>query len=255
VYMQFLSAPLPTTSISTAERRERRNGPDRFSAMMSSGKARFCAAPPQPTSLPLLLTNCQIHDELKSTITRMKKADALFYELDCEVVDEHTIFPTWLLLPIYMTHIPVIYTTFRISGTLPPNTSRSGWGMGCGGPSYMIWSLLEIISLFLCRGPHFCSSLETWKGTVDTLILNVLTPTLEPGQVFRIGNNVRTPGAVMHPKIISGNLRSWLTLIFSRDKRSMVFGKPVAARIKRIQLLEDGVEAKVWDLENMKHLH
>lgn len=255
VYTHFLCTPLPTSSHSTGEPCARRTGPDRFSAMMSSGKARFSPVPPQPCSLPLLLTARLIHAEVTSTLARMHKSNTLHYALDCEVVAEHTIFPTWVLLPAYVRRIPVVYTTFRISGALPPGTSRSGWGWGCGGPAYMVWSLFEIMSLFLCRGPHFCASHETWTGTVDTLILDVLTPTLELGQVFRIGNNIMTPGAVMHPKIISGNLKSWLTLIFSRDTRSMVYGKPVAARIKRIRLLEDGVEAKVWDLENMKHLH
>lgn len=95
------------------------------------------------------------------------------YELDCEIVDENKIFPTWLHIPpIHPKRgVPIscVHVTFRFSGHRPDpevDEQRETWSHGCGGPGRMIRSLQALLNRFLKWGPDFLTLSAAPSGPI-----------------------------------------------------------------------------------------
>jgi hypothetical protein len=88
-------------------------------------------------------------------MARLKKHRDFHYILDCELICERYIYPTWLLLPVFEKHVPLVYVNFRSTGVAYPS-DYCGW-LGNGGPPTMIWGLLNVLHQFSAHGPHFAA--------------------------------------------------------------------------------------------------
>ena len=215
---------------------------------------------PKIASIALLLCNWQIHSEISATINHLKLTKNLHYEIDCELGKEQTIYPTWLLIPVYLTCIPCIHVTFRPSGTCIIGRSLF---YGNGGPGMMIWSLLALLNRFLKRGPDFLAPPMTSKSfKVEKLILNMTSPgTLNASETLQLPNTqwpFRGPaqvqaGEFIHPETIV-NIMIWHFREIFNNKRGYEagFGKFIASRVASISLTYDGEERCTWDLANMQ---
>lgn len=211
----------------------------------------------QLTSLPLLLVNHQVHDEFKACLGRLAGSKDLRYELVVELVNEISIHPTWTLVPAMSKHIPVVYAQFLISNAPGQRQSRSQWSPGDGGPGGMVWGLLSLLQQFVGGGTllGWNKSPRGWEGKVDTLILEVKTPKPVQGVVIRTRETRLKLSPFLSAPDVAHEILRYMSWIFSQDGQTIEYGKKVAACVKRIHLLLDGVETKMWDLEAISHLH
>ena len=263
IYIIILTSPDPSPSPSI--NRNNRIGSDPSSAGRSQQEGEeikglrecnlYLSIPPKIASIALLLCNWQIHSEISATIAHLKLTKNLHYEIDCELANEQAIYPTWLLIPVYLTCIPCIHVTFRPSGAC---IGRSLF-YGNGGPGMMIWSLLALLNRFLKRGPDFLAPPMTSKSfKVEKLILNITSPTLNPSETLQLPNTQwpfrgAQAGEFIHPETIV-NIMIWHFGEIFNSKRGYGagFGKFIASRVASILLTYDGEERCTWDLANMQ---
>lgn len=67
-------------------------------------------------SLPL---SCrQVHEEVRNAISRLQRLAELHYKLDCMLVNETKIHPTWLSFPAFHGEIPKLEVEFRLFGNV-----------------------------------------------------------------------------------------------------------------------------------------
>lgn len=261
IYHIILTSPDPPPSPSVNRDNRTALNPSLRAQEIESfqGCTLYPSIPPKIASMALLLCNRQIHNEISATIAHLKLAKKLYYEIDCEIANEQTIYPTWLLIPVYFTSIPCIYVTFRLSGAC---VGRSSFHHGCGGPGKMIWSLLALLNRFLKRGPDFgflAPSIASKPFQVEKLILNVTIPTLSAGETLQLPIT-QWPfrggweGEFVHPETVVNIMMEGFWEIFNERGHGIGYGKFIASRVASMSLKCDGEERHTWDLANMEHL-
>ncbi|KAF5328250.1 hypothetical protein D9619_013397 [Psilocybe cf. subviscida] len=210
----------------------------------------------RPTSLPLLLVNRQLYGELTACLQRLATSIALRYEGIVELINERSIHPTWTLIPIMAKHIPVVFVQILISNSPGEQRGRSAWMAASDGPGPMVWGLLSLLQAFVEGGPllGWNKAPQGWKGTVDTLVLEVKTPEPVDGLVIKTPEQWRLQAAVYPAGHVVDEISGFMSMILSGENYTIGYGKRVASCVKKIQLLLDGAEIEMWDVEAKSHL-
>ncbi|KAF5326861.1 hypothetical protein D9619_004438 [Psilocybe cf. subviscida] len=205
-------------------------------------------------------------------MARVKKRPDLHYILDCELIDERYIYPTWLLLPVLTQHVPFVYVDFRSTGMAYPPSYR-GW-LGSGGPPNTIWGLLDVLLKFAAHGPRFSATGFKRKDVfIDTLVLDVLScgnnlssddgtasgqePTARPTELEFIWLKPKNPkgGRLVDSEApVVDALLTYVSWMFKKGSETTPHAKNVAKAVRKIYLLHDGVEVRAWDTQSYEHL-
>jgi len=195
----------------------------------------------------LLLTSHRVHDELRDMLSRVERANTLKDKLDCLMVSERHIYPTWFSVPFLSSSTPHIHVDFRLFGEL--KGYLSGWCGGVGGPGSMIWSLFALLRRFLLRGPDFLAPLQqTRKVKIGVLVLNVVTPSEVPAEGFvRLRNRNDTTGMI-HPETVVDHIETNTGYLLARSRVTASEAKLIFERVDTIKVSLDGKERKTWDL-------
>ncbi|KAH9476918.1 hypothetical protein JR316_0010834 [Psilocybe cubensis] len=223
---------------------------------------------PSHSLLPLLLCNRQINTEVLALMELLTSTshDWMCYELDCEIVDEVKIVPTWVHIPpIHPKHgatISCVYVTFRLSGQrrfLDPETAGrvEFWSHGNGGPSRIIRGLEAILTRFLKWGPNFLNlsknpqrsrfkyfrrdpekAHKLFTVMVDKLVLNFATPPISPEEMRLREEN----GEIINPRQACGIVRRYFDILLDGGYMGDSFEKRdfIVARVGHIQWEIDG---------------
>ncbi len=155
-----------------------------------------CGLTPLPWSCNALqLTNLQISTEVSAWLIRQKKAHALAYSLDCVILNEQHIFPTWLSLPYLSTSIGTVNVNLRIAGRSKGGYETSVWRHGDGGHSEMMNCLWRLVCCFIAYGPVFTGPYSTALST----------------QMLQTDNNFSVGEVVI-------NVESWSKDVMERDE-------------------------------------
>lgn len=266
IYAYTVTSPLrppesPPSATSDENRTRRHRKANRSTDIQLEESAnRYLIHPPHPTGLSLLLCNRQVHNEVSTTISRLARNKRIHYELDCDMVNQSQIYPTWTLLPIYLHHVPLIYANFRLTGVC---RRGSRWISYQGEPCVMAMSIMALLTRFIERGPHF---LAPKKGvslmySVDNIIMNIETPILEPGKTLppprQCGRFIRAKvGPFVHPKEVINVMTLYLERLLNGEVHyALPYGRFIATRVKKIQLCLDSEEHRTWDLTALQYLH
>lgn len=214
----------------------------------------YSLQPVPVSSSALLRTNRQIHTELAEIISRVKKSKTLRYKLDCLMLDERLIYPTWLSVPALSSSVASVEVDFRLFGDC--NGKRSGWAGGDGAPSVIIWSLFALLKRFLLRGPDFLSPPKPGrKIKIGVLVLNVITPSPLSAKGFiprevpshqRLHRGRRK--GMIDPEVVPGEMESHMGYLLDGSKDMAPYAGIVYNRVRIIRFCLDGDERKVWDL-------
>ncbi|KAF5326867.1 hypothetical protein D9619_004436 [Psilocybe cf. subviscida] len=259
-YETYLIIPRPARAVTHSEAIRRAGSTE--SARYYSNHDKYSPDPPHLTCLPLLLCGRQINAEVQGAMARLKKHPSLHYILDCELMGERHIYPTWLLLPVFSQHIPFVYVDFRSTGMAYPSYYH-GW-MGNGGPPGMIWGLLDLLRKFTAHGPHFAAQGSRQKDVfIDTLVLDVLSR----GNSVNNGTESHAeledwakPKGTMTGRLVDSEepaldaLSKYVSWMFIDESDTTPHAKNVAKAVRKIHLLHDGVEVQVWDTRSYEHL-
>ncbi|MCJ1394200.1 hypothetical protein MMC18_007078 [Xylographa bjoerkii] len=211
----------------------------------------------------LLLVNHQVHDETKVMIRQLKKDGELRYKLDCMLVDEQQIYPTWLSIPAFSTRVSKVEVDFRSTGVSNYCESRWSpmWILDARDQSWIVYNMYHLLHKFLEKGPYFLAA----RGgedmmRIDELIINVITPSPIPAEGFR-SPDVSNPGeafrlSLLHPeagleKMIDGTN----FLLYRTDERPSwsvaSYAVVVFERVRLIKILLDGNLRKVWNIREI----
>ncbi|KAF5326866.1 hypothetical protein D9619_004437 [Psilocybe cf. subviscida] len=248
--------PVPTVSRSEAIRRA-----DSTQSAWYSKCVEYSPDPPHLACLPLLLCSRQINAEVQDAMARLKKHPSLHYILDCELMGERHIYPTWLLLPVFSQHIPVVYVDFRSTGMAYPPSYR-GW-LGKGGPPNIIWGLLDVLLKFAAHGPRFSAiGLKRKDVFIDTLVLDVLPcgNDLINDDDTASGQKLITPPTPRSGRLVDSEapvvdaLLTHVSWMFRKGRGTTPHAKSVAKAVRKIHLLHNGVEVRAWDTQSYEHL-
>ncbi|KAI9723346.1 MAG: hypothetical protein M1812_001230 [Candelaria pacifica] len=193
-------------------------------------------------STALLLINRQINNEVSSLISREKKAQKLVYLLDCVILNEKCIYPTWLSIPFLSDFIGKVYVDFRIDGRCE-DYHGSAWTGGDGGPGDMVYSLFDLLQRFLERGPHFVGPQRQNKINVREFILNVVE---WPQEVLASTDHDNEEHVAQRgwrrwrnrPADVAHQIRLWVCLLGSRSQSPEKYH--INERVDRIKVLLDG---------------
>ncbi|KAH8926097.1 hypothetical protein BT69DRAFT_1279158 [Atractiella rhizophila] len=133
------------------------------------------------TTVSLQLVCKQINEELKS-FTAFRPA---CFNLDLAVVNDETIYLTWLSLPPPLPSSAIIQhvqVNFRCVGD--SRVGDSPWGSlfkgGDGGPAAVAWEFLAIINRFLRRGPGFTCPARNAPLLVKKITFNLRSTNPSP---------------------------------------------------------------------------
>lgn len=130
------------------------------------------------TTLPLLLTNRQVHVETKDAIRRLPNAK-MVYLLDIMFVDDQTLWPTWLCVPKLKRDIEHLRVQIRIFGggdAKSWNIWRQESSMYEERPFRLMWTFYATLERLCRRGPvGYCSKIIDEEIIIRKLELNVLT--------------------------------------------------------------------------------
>ncbi len=214
--------------------------------------------PPAPlpiSSTSLLLTNHQINADVAVLITRQEKAQTLVYKLDCLILAESDIYPTWLSIPCLSESIETIQVNIRVVSHCGDD-SFDQW-YSCNG---MIWSLYTLLRRFLLRGPDFLGpSLSTRNKSINVgeIVLNIVTPAAtdvterakqeytEPTEADQADLAWRHHEA---PMAAAEAISSYLEYLLGDGRWTAEYRNIVYQRVRVIRFLLDGREQKTWHL-------
>lgn len=102
------------------------------------------------TTQSLVSVNRQIREETKAILNRMMDGK-LRYKLDVMVVNEMEIWPTWLSVPVFATHLDEVHVTLRIFGHC---ISAEGLRKSArNGDAGFLWCFYALLERFLVHGP------------------------------------------------------------------------------------------------------
>ena len=153
-------------------------------------------------------------------------------------------------------HIPILHTRLLISNSPGRKNGRSEWLRGIGGSGGILWNLLFLLEAFVEGGTllGWSNMSQAWKGTVDALVLEVRTPEPVDGVDIRTPETSRMSPAFHSATQIVDEISYYLSSILAEDRYTIEYGKKVALCVKKIHLLLDGVEMKMWDVEALSYL-
>ena len=117
--------------------------------------------------IPTLLVNHQLRDETLAAINIIPTKHS--YELDLMIVNEETLWPTWLVVPEYTTRVDAVHATVRIVGTKPASSRQSGFQFDGENPPVIVWCFLSVLERFLCKGPVGEQPPEDSENEVDNI--------------------------------------------------------------------------------------
>ncbi|KAI9709885.1 MAG: hypothetical protein M1812_007593 [Candelaria pacifica] len=197
------------------------------------------------SSTSLLLTNRQLKAEVTFFMQSLEKTHALVYQLDCLILHEQYLYPTWLSIPYLSESIASVQVTFRVEGKCSP-ARRSAWRAGDGGPSYLgvgylVWSLFALLRRFLIRGPHFlgpCLSTSNRKLCVREILLNVVMPEIPSHK-----------DGWAEEEIVALHISSHLGYLLGNSKYTAGYRDIVYEHVGLIRVLLDGKELRAWNLK------
>ncbi|KAL8660179.1 MAG: hypothetical protein Q9202_006775 [Teloschistes flavicans] len=199
----------------------------------------------------------QVHEEVRTAIARLDRLGQLPFRLDLMMVDETTLYPTWLSFPARLSQIPKLNVDVRILGDVAGK--RSGWTPGCGGPPIMVWCLYYLLKRFLLRGPDFLSSVKSVTiPYVQELVINVVTPSPVPPEGFLTEDNddwtfrAQRRKGLMHPEVLLSLMMHHMQHLLCRSRYTAKYASIVFARIERITFSRDGDQKQSWDLPTLQ---
>ncbi|KAL8770767.1 MAG: hypothetical protein Q9209_003634 [Squamulea sp. 1 TL-2023] len=203
----------------------------------------------------LQLTSRQVYNEVTEAIARLQRLTKLPYKLDCMLVDEVELLPTWLSFPAFVSEIPKLEVDFRLFGDV--EGKQSAWTGGCGGPPVMVWCLFYLMKRFLLRGPDFLSMVkQTKRIMVNELSINVLTPALILPNGFiveKYGPFIRgRRKGLMSPETLLSLMADMMGYLLGRSRYTASYATLVFERVQRITFHLDGKERRKWDLRTMR---
>ncbi|KAJ5900073.1 hypothetical protein N7495_004817 [Penicillium taxi] len=102
--------------------------------------------------LSLLLTSRQLSIETRSVIDRLKNAKSPDYVIEISVLNETSLYPTWLSVPWLTNSIDTLHVDVRLFGSILNRRDRRGLA-GDGGRYGFHWSFLAVLERFLRYGP------------------------------------------------------------------------------------------------------
>lgn len=118
---------------------------------LSAGFGVLCQKDTQFQGVPTLAINRQFRRETLFVVTLMQLPSLRSYKLDVMIVEERTLWPTWLYVPTTTSRVEEVRAPFRIMGAAEGR--RSGYDGGDGGPPVMIWAFFNLLERFLQVGP------------------------------------------------------------------------------------------------------
>lgn len=125
--------------------------------------------------IPTLAINRQLRRETLDIMSLMQLPSLRFYKLDVMIVEERTLWPTWLYIPTTTSRVEEVRSTFRIMGAA--GGRRSGYDGGDGGPPVIVWAFFNLLERFLQVGPVSRQNKPHDKPIkIRHIILDVLTP-------------------------------------------------------------------------------
>ncbi|KAL8928228.1 MAG: hypothetical protein Q9208_001938 [Pyrenodesmia sp. 3 TL-2023] len=214
---------------------------------------RYPAEDMESTGTSLQLTCRQVRDEVQEAVLRLQKSKSLPYTLDLMMLDETTLYPTWLAFPALVDEIPRLEVDFRLFGDV--EGKQSAMRGGCGGPPMLIWSLFKLMERFLLRGPDFLAPHEpTRYQRMEELAVNVVTPSPPPPNGY---SDRSTPlysdkrKGLVHPERMMSFLIHEMDLLLRRSRYTASYARLVFERVKRMTFSLDGVGRKSWDLSTL----
>ena len=205
-------------------------------------------------TLSLQLTCRQIKEEVYNAIHRLKSQGSLHYRLDCMMLNENKLYPTWLSYPAMIDEIPKLSVTFRLFRD--GEERQSAWRSRCVGPPEMVWSLYFLMKRFLMRGPDFLSSIKRdRKIMVQELAVDVETPSSPPPNGYDDGRgNIhdRLRKYHLHPRRIVEIMTRYMDDLLRRTGFTAPYATSVFERVERMTFTLDGVEQHSWVLSTME---
>ncbi|MCJ1404195.1 hypothetical protein MMC11_007420 [Xylographa trunciseda] len=258
IYLVVLQAEIAPPSSST-ESGPRRNNIEGFMHTIQ---------PVLVNSKVLLLVNHQVHDEVQEAIRVLKKSGELRYKLDCMLVGEAQIYPTWLSIPVFSTRVSKVEVSFRSIGNCGLRSPESRLA-SCGYDT-IAQRMYTLLRKFLKEGPDFRAGAGGgYMMTVDELILNIVTPSPIPTEGYRTTHfpdpNEISLNGLLHPEAVVEEIIGNIDFLLCRSNDQISwFIAPYAAilfdRVRFIKILLEGELKKIWnikeiDAHNPKRLH
>ncbi|KAL8832456.1 MAG: hypothetical protein Q9170_004867 [Blastenia crenularia] len=241
---------------SSPEYRGARKQPSSADAELLESCNRYPAEDLINPTVSLQLTCRQVSEEIHDATLRLEKSKGLTHKLDVMMLNEDTMYPTWLSFPGLTDRIVKLDVEFRLFCDREIDPFTSEWKGGDGGPSLMIWSLFTLMRRFLLRGPCFLSPVKrNRKIMVEELSINIQTPSVPPPNGFFGEHSWQAwmdRENHLHPKRIVGMMTSEMSHLLRRTRYTVRYATLIFERIKRITFSLDGEEQQSWDLTTLK---
>lgn len=197
----------------------------------------------------LLLANHQIHAEFTAVIERQKRLGKLCYKLDCMIVDQELIYPTWLSVSALSSRLNRVEVDIRIVGT-GDKSKRSKWHHGHEGPSPLVWSLFALINRFLTRGPDFLAPISPQEQQIriGELAINVISPL----PVCLNGFATNDESDYDDAKEVLARMNAHMFLLINKISLTEWEGQIMYDRVEVIRFRLNGIDQMIYELRTMQ---
>ena len=192
----------------------------------------------------------QINAESKMALSRLKKSGGLRYKLDCTIVNERFIYPTWCSVPALSQRIASV--EFVLNLFQDSRLQFSTWfdnRFYAVGLSMCVFRLLIV----LLTEWGFLSGKGLWRAIeINELVLNVVTPRFPievpfPTQSSRYESRGSGRGHLIDMHEVVGELERQIT--YWRRSGGSYLHDITYGKVKIIKLCLDGKEKQVHNLE------
>jgi hypothetical protein len=214
----------------------------------SSGFNQYPLRPLFRTRPALLFANRQVHAEFTDVIERQKRLGRISYKLDCLVFARECIYPTWLSVPTLCARIDRVNVDVRVLGEIERKTRsmRKGWA---GWPHDTTWSVFELITRFLERGPDLLAPvLPLEQLQVEEMVINFFrpSPALVTGSPL---DSIPQRDDPTHDEVqILACMECYMFGLLNQNGYTMPNGEIMYERVKVIKICLNGKEETVFDL-------
>ncbi|KAG4439722.1 hypothetical protein IFR05_004800 [Cadophora sp. M221] len=213
----------------------------------SSGGIVLYSKDTQMKGIPTLAINQQLRKETLAVISHLNLPSLRSYKLDVMIVEDTSLWPTWLYVPTTTTMVEEVHVTFRIMGA--STRRRCGYSGGDGGPPEIIWAFYNLLERFLLVGPVARQEKRHDKNIkIRHLKLDVRTPDVPAGMIAPDFNQNRLRqlrgrsgiNYIKNPKSVISFISSFLGFLNywknTRAEMSTAYDK-----VGKITLMLDGI--------------
>lgn len=226
--------------------------------------------PGRAETIPTLLVNKQLMEETLKAIQDFREKHS--YEMDIMLLDEQSLWPTWLHLLEHTTRIDTIHATVRICGSY--KKGHSSFRIGCGSPPGITWCFYSLLERILQLGPPelkkntvVTTAVEEKHGkgvSIKNLDLEFVSPDPSKYTVFpplqvrgyyitELEKARKNDGIdyVMNSCSLLKFVESWIITLLEMGYHTAEYGRLLFERVGHIRLFLDGTLRKEIDLAEL----